>query len=110
MPYSRFASKWQVLSISGEVVTHVANQKLAEDIAQGFDSVRTGKRRISWRADKPATLVWVEAQDGGSMKEDVPIHDHLFTWKAPFKSDAKLFAKVERRFACINGQITRLPF
>lgn len=110
MPYSRFASKWQVLSISGEVVTHVANQKLAEDIAQGFDSVETGKRRISWRADKPATLVWVEAQDGGCMKEDVPIHDHLFTWKAPFKSDAKLFAKVERRFAGINGQITRLPF
>lgn len=102
VPYSRFASKWQVLSISGEVVTHVANQKLAEDIAQGFDSVRTGKRRISWRADKPATLVWVEAQDGGSMREDVPIHDHLFTWKAPFKSDAKLFAKVERRFAGIQ--------
>ncbi|MDE3271473.1 alpha/beta hydrolase family protein [Pseudoalteromonas sp. G4] len=102
VPYSRFAKDWQVITMDGKVIANIAKQKLAEDIPQGFDSVRTDKRSFSWRSDKPATLVWAQAQDGGSMKEDVPYHDHVYTWKAPFKSEAKLFAKVERRFSGIE--------
>jgi hypothetical protein len=28
-------------------------------------AVRKGKRNMSWRSDKPATLVYAEALDGG---------------------------------------------
>jgi len=102
VPYSRFASTWQVLDDKGKVIKEIAKQPLAENIPQGFDSVRTGKRSISWRGDKAATLVWAEAQDGGSMKTDVEHHDHIFTWKAPFKKKPELFAKIERRYAGIE--------
>ncbi len=102
VPYSRFATRWQVLDLNGNVISDVAKQPLAENIPQGFDSVRTGKRNFSWRSDHAATLVWAEAQDKGSMKNDVPYHDHVYQWKAPFKRKATLFAKVERRFAGIE--------
>ena len=36
-------------------------------------------------ADEPATLVWVEAMDGGNPKEKVPHRDRILMAKAPFK-------------------------
>lgn len=102
VPYSRFATNWQVIDSKGKPVASVEKQTLAENIPQGFDSVRTDRRSFSWRADKPATLVWAQAQDNGSMKTDVPFHDFVYSWKAPFNSEPKLFAKVERRFAGIE--------
>ena len=35
-----------------------------------FDAVARGPRSVQWRADAPATLVWVEAQDGGDRQEN----------------------------------------
>ena len=102
VPYSRFATNWQIWDLNGNVIKQVEKQKLAENIPQGFDSVRTDKRSFSWRADTAATLVWAQAQDKGSMKTDVPHHDYIYTLKAPFKRKPTLFAKVERRFAGIE--------
>ncbi|MFY8274658.1 prolyl oligopeptidase family serine peptidase [Pseudoalteromonas sp. SSDWG2] len=99
VPYSRFASTWAVWGMSGYELKVLAKQPLADNIPQGFDSVRTGPRRFQWRADKGATLIWAEAQDGGDMKTDVPYHDHIYTLSAPFRRDPSLFAKTERRFS-----------
>ncbi len=43
-----------------------------------FDVVPTGPRDVSWRADKPATLVWAEAQDGGDPAKAAAIRDILY--------------------------------
>ncbi|WP_404851839.1 MULTISPECIES: alpha/beta hydrolase family protein [unclassified Colwellia] len=98
VPARRFPEETQVWSVEGKLVTQVADLASGENIPKGFDSVREGRRNINWRSDVAATLVWAEAQDGGSMKTDIEHHDYVYTWTAPFKNDPKLFQKIERRF------------
>lgn len=98
VPARRFPEETQVWSVKGKLVTQVADLASGENIPKGFDSVREGRRNINWRSDVAATLVWAEAQDGGSMQTDVEHHDYVYTWTAPFKNDPKLFQKIERRF------------
>ncbi|MEH6384927.1 MAG: prolyl oligopeptidase family serine peptidase [Colwellia sp.] len=98
VPARRFPEETQVWSVEGKLVTQVADLASGENIPKGFDSVREGRRNINWRSDVAATLVWAEAQDGGSMKTDVEHHDYVYTWTAPFNNDPKLFQKIERRF------------
>ncbi|MEO2267360.1 prolyl oligopeptidase family serine peptidase [Pseudoalteromonas sp. YIC-656] len=99
VPYFRFASTWSVWGMSGYELKELVKQPLADNIPQGFDSVRTGPRDFEWRADKGATLVWAEAQDGGDMKKDVPHHDFIYTLSSPFKRKPSLLAKTERRYS-----------
>ena len=99
VPYSRFAATWQVWGMRGYTLVELAKQPLADNIPQGYDSVRTGRRDFQWRNDQGAEIIWAQAQDGGDMKTDVPHHDYLYSLRSPFKREAKLFAKVERRFS-----------
>ncbi|WP_282114353.1 S9 family peptidase [Pseudoalteromonas arctica] len=99
VPYSRFASTWQIWGMRGYALAELAKQPLADNIPQGYDSVRTGRRDFEWRADQGAEVIWAQAQDGGDMKTDVEHHDYVYSLRAPFKREAKLFAKVERRYA-----------
>nr|WP_286235873.1 prolyl oligopeptidase family serine peptidase [Thalassotalea sediminis] len=111
VPYSRFATTWRVVDTSGKLIKEIVRQPLAENIPQGFDSVRTGKRSLSWRNDKAATLVWAEAQDNGSMKAKVKYHDFIYTQASPFTEAPKLFAKLDRRYNTItwgNDQVAML--
>ncbi|RFF30357.1 S9 family peptidase [Wenzhouxiangella sediminis] len=99
VPYSRFPLTSVVLDAEGNAVRTIAELPLAENIPKGFDSVRTGRRSIQWRADAPATLVWAEAQDGGDMSADVEIHDRVSAWAAPFEGEPETLIETERRFA-----------
>jgi dipeptidyl aminopeptidase/acylaminoacyl peptidase len=111
VPYSRFPVRTDVLSADGEPVATVAELPLAEDIPKGFDSVRTGRRSVQWRADVPATLVWAEAQDGGDMSADVEFHDRVYEWDAPFDGEPEELIATERRYAGIqwgHGELAML--
>jgi len=108
VPYTRFPRYSEVLDRNGNPVVTVAELPLAEDIPRGFDSVRTGRRDIEWRADAPATLVWAEALDGGDMRAEVPHHDRVFRWDAPFDDEPEVLIDVERRFAGIEWGTDRL--
>jgi len=61
-----------------------------------------GKRNIHWRADKPATLAWVEALDKGDPEVKVPYRDELFQVDAPFQGDPVSLVKTVNRFAGIT--------
>jgi len=102
VPYQRFAATWQIWGMRGYTLAELAKQPLADNIPQGYDSVRTGRRDFQWRSDQGAEVIWAEAQDGGDMKTDVAHHDYLYSLRAPFKREPKLFAKVERRFDSIE--------
>ena len=102
VPYYRFPLRTDVLDADGAQVTTVADLPLAEDIPKGFDSVRTGRRSIQWRADAPATLVWAEAQDGGDMNANVEFHDRVYAWAAPFEAEPGELIATERRYAGIQ--------
>lgn len=100
VPYSRFPQKTVVYNAdtSGQEVKIVNEVLLNEVIPKGFSSVRKGKRSMSWRADKPATLVYVVALDEGDQAKKVDYRDELFSWNAPFISEAISLLKTQQRF------------
>lgn len=102
VPYSRFPSKSLVYDMSGKLVKEVNALPLNETLPKGFMAVRTGKRSMNWRADEPATLVYVEALDGGDPAQKVTHRDEVFTWKAPFTAAPKSLLKTTQRYGGIT--------
>jgi len=84
--------------LTGKEIKQVNEVPLTEIMPKGFSSVRTGKRSMSWRADKPATLVFVEALDEGDQAKKVDYRDELFQWNAPFNSTPTSIMKTQQRF------------
>jgi dipeptidyl aminopeptidase/acylaminoacyl peptidase len=94
-PVFRFPQLVEVWNRSGERLYQVADLPLADRIP--VQGVRTGPRAYQWRADEPASLVWVEAMDGGNPKEKAPHRDRIVTLSAPFQSQPReVFETVER--------------
>ncbi|MCP4272716.1 MAG: S9 family peptidase [Gammaproteobacteria bacterium] len=102
VPYYRFAQKFEVWDQQGRIIKQIASIDAAENLPKGFDSVRTGRRDIEWRADKAATLFWAEALDGGDMKKELSHHDQLYTWSKPFNKVPHKFLKTEQRYRSIS--------
>ena len=100
--YSRFPSKSNIYDTDGNLIKTVLEVPLIEDLPKGFMSVRKGKRRISWRDDKPATLTWAEALDEGDAEKEVAFRDEVFQMDAPFTGKALSVAKTINRFSGIE--------
>ncbi|CAL2103281.1 Dipeptidyl aminopeptidase/acylaminoacyl peptidase [Tenacibaculum sp. 190130A14a] len=98
VPYYRFPAKTNIYDTNANFVTTVLEVPLIEDLPKGFMAVRKGKRNIGWRGDKPATLFWAEALDGGDPNNKVPHRDEVFELNAPFKGKAKPLIKTIGRF------------
>lgn len=101
VPLSRFPQKTIVYTKEGKEVKVVNELGLNEIIPKGFMAVRQGKRIMSWRLDKAASLYYVEALDGGDPANVVPFRDEVFSWDAPFKNGATSIAKTPQRYAGI---------
>jgi len=67
-----------------------------------INGVEPGPRDPQWRADQPATVVWVEALDGGNPRTKVPFRDKVMTLAAPFTSAPAELGKTEWRFAGVS--------
>ncbi len=102
VPYDRFPQKSVVTGLDGRLVKTVNEVPLTEVIPKGFSAVRTGRRNVQWRDDKPASLFFVEALDGGDPAVKVEYRDQLFTWDAPFEGEPVSLARTTLRF----GRIT----
>tara|TARA_R110002049_G_scaffold86938_1_gene220714 strand:- start:11118 stop:13562 length:2445 start_codon:yes stop_codon:yes gene_type:complete len=102
VPYSRFPSKSNVYDTKGNLVKTILEIPLIEDLPKGFMSVRKGKRSLSWRDDKPATLVWAEALDEGDAEKEVPYRDEIFQLDAPFKGNPESIFKTINRYGGIE--------
>jgi dipeptidyl aminopeptidase/acylaminoacyl peptidase len=94
-PVYLFPQMVEVWDRAGSKLYQLADLPLADRIP--VEGVRTGPRACQWRPDEPASLVWVEAMDGGNPKEKVPHRDRLLTLAAPFQSQPReIFETVER--------------
>jgi dipeptidyl aminopeptidase/acylaminoacyl peptidase len=102
VPYYRFASKTDVYSTDGDLVNTIVEVPLIEDLPKGFMATRTGRRDIGWRNDKPATLYFVEALDGGDPENEVEFRDALFSLEAPFDGEPTELLKTANRFNNID--------
>ncbi|MFK8185793.1 MAG: prolyl oligopeptidase family serine peptidase [Phormidesmis sp.] len=102
VPLTRFPKRTDILNLNGEIVYTLADLPLAEEISINFDSVRDGKRASGWRADKPATLYWIEALDGGDARVESDYRDSLFTLDAPFTAVPNSLWKTTLRYNSIE--------
>jgi dipeptidyl aminopeptidase/acylaminoacyl peptidase len=96
-PASRFPKEIEVWDLIGNVTKKVASIPLQDNLPNG--GVPIGVRNISWIPVEAATLVWVEALDGGNPKNKVTPKDKLVKLSAPFSAESTEIAKTEQRFA-----------
>ena len=86
----------EVWDLDGKVVFQLASLPLADEVPIG--GVRAGPRSYQWRPTSPATLVWVEALDGGDPRRKIPHRDRLLMLDAPFIGKPVELEKLEHRF------------
>ncbi|UGU15017.1 prolyl oligopeptidase family serine peptidase [Sinomicrobium kalidii] len=102
VPLYRFPSSTDVYDLDGNLVQNIEKTPLLEDLPKGFMATKKGKRKISWRSDQPATLVWAEALDGGDPEKEVQFRDEIFSLDAPFDGKPVSLAKTINRFSGIT--------
>jgi dipeptidyl aminopeptidase/acylaminoacyl peptidase len=100
VPFSLFAREQEVWNLRGEVVHHVASTPVQEGLRPGW--VPTGPRNVAWRPQQPATLVWVEALDGGNPGQAAEQRDRVLTIAAPFGGQPREIARTQQRFTGIQ--------
>ncbi|MGQ0712129.1 MAG: prolyl oligopeptidase family serine peptidase [Gemmatimonadaceae bacterium] len=89
VPLSRFPQRIEVWDMDGQVVKRVTDRPLIEEMPIAFDATVPGPRDATWRLDVPATLVWVEALDGGDPARKVERRDRLVALDAPFTGEPR---------------------
>jgi len=95
--YWRFPKTIEVWNRSAEIVHTLADLPLADQVP--IHGQRTGPRDVHWQPTAPATLVWVEALDGGDPLKKVPHRDRVLRLPAPFETSPQELTRTEHRFA-----------
>ena len=99
-PAREFPQEVEIWNAGGALIYKAASLPLPARVPLG--GVQTGPRQFRWIASEPATLMWVEALDGGNPKEKATYRDRLLAIKAPFKGSPAEFFKTEQRFTGIQ--------
>lgn len=85
----------EVWDTKGKVVHKLASLPLSDQVPA--DGVITGPRAYRWRPTEPATLLWVEALDGGDPKKKADFRDKVMMLKVPFSGPPTELIKTEQR-------------
>ncbi len=101
VPAALFPTDIVVTDLAGRSIHRVADLPLRDDVPIQFDSVPPGPRGVHWRGDRPDTLAWVEAQDGGDIRREAAVRDRLFTLDAPFSAPPRPMLDLADRFAFV---------
>jgi len=99
VPWYSFPNRTDLYHADGRFLMNFSRQPLLDNLPVGFMATWQGRRNIHWRADKPATLAWVEALDKGDPEVEVPYRDELFELEAPFTANPRSLMKTIQRFA-----------
>lgn len=100
--YDRFPTDVNLLDKDGKFIKTFISIPLTEELPKGFMAVRKGPRSLQWRADKPSSLYWAEALDGGDPAIEVTERDAIYTLDAPFETKPLLLVKTKERYAGIQ--------
>lgn len=97
-----FANTTTVLDLDGKTVKELAKTPVVVT-AMGYDTTSPHPRQFAWRADKPATIYWVEAQDNGNPRsKKVEYADIVYQQEAPFTAPKQEVVKTHKRFGGIR--------
>jgi dipeptidyl aminopeptidase/acylaminoacyl peptidase len=100
VPMSGFPQDVEIWTRAGGVAKTLADQPSREGTT--LTGVEPGPRGYRWRADLPATILWIEALDEGDLKNNVPFRDKVVSLAAPFSGQPIEVAKTEWRHSSIN--------
>jgi dipeptidyl aminopeptidase/acylaminoacyl peptidase len=82
VPWAWFARVTEVWDTAGATRAVVADQPVSDEVPR--QGVPTGPRQISWEERAPASLMWVEALDGGDPVAPATCRDRVVRLAAPF--------------------------
>jgi dipeptidyl aminopeptidase/acylaminoacyl peptidase len=99
VPMGAFPRRTAVWDLSGREVAVVVDTPLRDNPPSARDAVVPGIRSVQWRTDAPATLVLIEALDGGDPRRPAPKRDRLSLLSAPFLGPSTVFFESELRMA-----------
>jgi dipeptidyl aminopeptidase/acylaminoacyl peptidase len=100
VPYYYFTRTTEVWDQQGPVTATVADLPVSDEIpTQG---VPAGPRGVRWQTLRDATLLWIEALDGGDPLKKVPQRDRLMRRAAPFTGRPDEVMKVQHRLTRID--------
>ena len=100
IPMNGFPQDVEIVARKGGAVTKLADVPTREGTT--LTGVEKGPRNYQWRPDQPGTIVWIEALDGGDLKNQVPFRDKVMALDAPFTAQPREFAKTEWRFGGVS--------
>src|SRR5207302_5330303 len=100
IPADEFPEDIEIWNRRGEVIRKIADMPTREGVP--INGVVTGPREHQWRQDQPGTVVWVEALDGGDLKNKVPFRDKVMTLAAPFTGALSEMSKTEWRYSGLS--------
>jgi dipeptidyl aminopeptidase/acylaminoacyl peptidase len=95
VPFPYFARTIEVWSAEGELERVIADLPVSDEVPR--QGVPTGPRLVSFEESVPASLVWVEALDGGDPKAPAEHRDQLLRLAAPFRAEPEVAGRVQHR-------------
>ncbi|MBL8768393.1 MAG: S9 family peptidase, partial [Planctomycetes bacterium] len=107
---SAFPTRSVVLDRDGKVVRELSDTPLQAIPPVPPDRVPVGPRSVQWKADADATLVWVEAVDGGDPSRAADVRDRVFALAAPFDGAPTPLVDLAWRFGSIVALRDDLAF
>ncbi|WMW80707.1 alpha/beta fold hydrolase [Undibacterium cyanobacteriorum] len=102
VPMERFAQSVEVWTLQGKKLKTIAEQAMRERMPNGVDAVQAGPRGFAWRNDEPATLYWLEAQEGGDPEVHSRVHDVMVQQAAPFSAPPQKLIELPWRFSSVQ--------
>src|SRR5262249_46873210 len=96
IPGTSFPQRIEIWNREGKLEYTVADLPLADRVP--LAGVRTGPRSVEWIEQRPATLTWAEALDGGNPRQAVPNRDKIMLVAAPFSSNPQEVYRTKERF------------
>jgi dipeptidyl aminopeptidase/acylaminoacyl peptidase len=100
VPFFYFARATEVWDAAGRKVATVADLPVSDEIPR--QGVPTGPRAIAWQPLVPATVVWLEALDGGDPTRKVEHRERVLTLVAPFAAAPSEVVRLKQRFAGLD--------
>ncbi|HUR27586.1 MAG TPA: hypothetical protein VM509_05320, partial [Planctomycetota bacterium] len=86
LPLDLFPGRLEIWDSATGAREHVFAELPLEDSIP-IDGVSKGPRNVAWNPNAPATLVWVEALDGGDPKAKADHRDRWMTRAVPFTAE-----------------------
>ena len=97
VPFFYFARATEVWDVTGRKLATVADLPVSDEVPR--QGVPTGPREVAWQPLAAATLVWVEALDGGDPTRKVPHRERVMSLAAPFTAAPAEVTRLAQRFA-----------